>query len=231
MLTTRSLFAIGMTASLLLHCTHAEEVMIPTAPAVLNIVVFDQSSSANYIDCDTAELRRLTLVDAFESQVWNAGIRVLAKDSNQQEVLLDGPFHLPLMSEEGRSIYQLNEIRTFNQEAQSGFEEKIKDYLSLFDDSILGTHNLAYSDVKGALQLVGILSRQQRFQAARIRLILLSDLLQDIPGDHTLGSFIFPPHTKIYAVGVAPTVDLEKVFPENDLDQLVRFSAEFFSNP
>jgi len=197
---------------------------------VLNVIVYDQSESAKYVDCDTVEIEKLIRMDAHAAQVWVAGIRVLDKNSIQQKPIIKGPMHLDLTSEKEYSIYQSSEIQASNAITISNFREKLSHLLAQFDQQMLSIRDLPYSDIKGALQLTETLCQQARFKNASIRLIVLSDLLHDLPGDKDMGSFSFPSNTTIYTTGVSPQVDLASVFPDNRVNPIVQFTADFLDH-
>jgi len=197
-------------------------------PVQLNIFVYDQSESSDYIHCDTAEIKKLITTEAKSKKVYVVGIRILDKKSIEQQPLIGGPFHLQLVDEKKESIYRSENIKAGNLSQQVAFTQKVNPFLQQFQKIVLGNNNLPFSDVEGALSLARIMANQAKYRNADIRLIILSDLKQDNGEERELASFIFPDNTTIISIGKAPHIDLQRVFPKNHTDQLIQFNASFF---
>ena len=195
---------------------------------LINILIVDQSESFDYAHLSSSDLAQLISHDAQAYTTWIAMVSVLEAKSIEQPLLLEGPFLLDTLLESNYSIYQHPKVQRYNQEKKGHFEQKLKSALEAYN-KLITIKNRPYSDVNGALRYAERLANQQRFAEAKIRVIILSDLIHDLPDESKLAVFHFPSRATIYPVSFNQIIDLNKVFPANLVEPLVSFRADFFT--
>lgn len=214
-------------STMMWQCTEPAPAELPFRETLLNILVVDQSESFDYGKFQPEELARLIRHDAQNYDTWLAVVPILDQKSIEQELLMEGPFVLDTLSEHDYSIYQQPDVKAHNQQQLLLFDQKLTRVMDACE-AVVKEQQRPHSDVNGALLYALRLSTQQRFQGVKIRVIILSDLDHDIPGDPTLGVFPFPATAIIYPVSLNRELDLPTIFPNNRVDQLVGFRADFF---
>jgi hypothetical protein len=205
-------------------------VTVPATASIrnLNIILNDVSSSNSWLALTEYELLGLLLQDSSRSNITQlAGILINESGANQT------PFwSREIMLENRRTdgdIYEEAAALTFNKKSTKQFKALCAIEASRFSKQLLLPRTASYSDVNGAITLALKMSKLSRYRNYSIRLIILSDMLQDTPDGKTLETFGFPANTTIYVVGQASAVDIKQVFPKNNVVELPAFQAAFFT--
>lgn len=199
---------------------------LPAAKSVLNIIINDISQSNYWLQLPKAEVLQLLLQDSScRPSIQVAGL--LIQDSSQiQQPYLSGILMPGLSASEG-DIFERTETDQQNLKAMAAFKTQAR----LATDSLLAwlgkPHSTLQSDVNGALTLACQLANQTCYANWDIRLIILSDLLQDTHDGRAIHAFIFPGGTIIYLIGKSDQVTDTLVFPQNTIRIPPAFKAQF----
>jgi hypothetical protein len=196
---------------------------------LLYIFINDVSQSNPWLQLPRKEMLDLVLQDSVSRPaIQLAGILIQENSSAQTPYL--SQVLKPKIQICGGNVFERSAISQTN-------DILMKEYHhlgSLTVDSLLShlekPRKLLKSDINGAVTLAITLASQPGYQDFDIRVVILSDLIQDTHENDVLNAFEFPPQTRLYLIGTSSTVTPEKVFPRNDIVKLTVFKAQFFLN-
>lgn len=195
---------------------------------ILNIVVNDISGSDAWLSLTKSEILALLLQDSCRSgSTQLAGICIDERGEKQTPFLSAEMGHI--IQSLDVDIYEEAAARNFNKKSLAKYQVSCRNAADSFARHIILPRNAPYSNVNGALGLSLKLGTLPNYQNYLIRLIILSDLLQDMPNGAPIGSFVFPPNTVVYVIGSSDELELKRIFPANKVVALPAFKALFFS--
>lgn len=202
---------------------------VPSGKPLLYIFINDVSESNPWLELPRKEMLNLVLQDSMSRPaIQLAGI--LIQENSQAQT--------PFLSQVLTPKFEYCEGNIFERTAAAQQNDILmKAYQNLGAlavDSLLAhlerPRKLLKSDINGAISLAITLANQPGYQDFDIRVVILSDLLQDTIDGEELKTFEFPPKTTVYLIGSSSSIALEKVFPKTDIVKLAVFKAQFFLN-
>jgi hypothetical protein len=200
----------------------------PQAPPLLVLLLNDVSGSAAHLSLPPEEVTMMILTDSLRKSIQLAGIVINGESSRQTPYFghVVKPGFRKLSGRE--TIYERAAIEDHNDKERLRFASAAR----LEADSLLSHLNMprtdSLTDLNGALRHAQKLCSQPGFSRHEIRMILVSDLLHDLPANPRQQSFAFPPNVTIYLIGRNDEVRIETIFPDNEVVELTAFRAEFF---
>lgn len=213
----------------LAQCAQPEPEKAPELSRTLTILVNDVSESAAKIHCPISELRKAWLHDALQGGAYLATV-LLSSESEcyipewMETVRLDTLLH------EG-SIYRRRAIAQDNERQIARAHAQLNRWDAWLSDSVFLPKRAAYSDVQGALQHCQQLAKVYSERGFRIRLIVLSDLIHDMPDRSRLRPIELPAGTELILIGAAPSVPTSTIFPDAHLIESPIFKHELVLPP
>ncbi|NUO01125.1 MAG: hypothetical protein HUU01_10980 [Saprospiraceae bacterium] len=200
----------------------------PQAPPLLVLLINDVSGSAAHLSLPPEEVTMMILTDSLRESIQLAGI-VINSESGRQTPYFGKTIRPGLGMLTGReTIYERAAIEKHNDKMR----QQLASAAQMETDSLLSHLNMpradSLTDLNGALRHAQKLCAQPGFSRHEIWMILVSDLLHDLPASPRQQSFAFPPNVTIYLIGRNDEVRIETIFPENEVVELTAFRAEFF---
>ncbi len=190
----------------------------------LFIFVNDISKSNYYLQVTPAQVRVLLYKYGKAGGVRMEGILIRSNSLTQQPVSTS-LIRLDTQKVEGTWL-AAKQVQKKNKALKAAFDTQVEKATELIAKKILLPRNQQYSDVNAALRLAKITAEQPNYKDFKIRLVITSDLLHDVPGQKSQPApLTLPAHVEIILIGNAPEVEFKKVFPKNKVTQLTGFQA------
>jgi hypothetical protein len=193
--------------------------------AMLNVLVYDSSGSANWIAFNRNLIAQILAADSLYSAVFAAGIAITSNSRKQTPPVL-GPIQAGFEPLTGNKLHQ-NGIAAKNQAKHIHFYQGCTAIADSLAKYLLERPKSGFTDVNGGLALAEMLCKSPRFSPYSIRLIITSDFLQTGSDRNQLKTFHFPANVTIYVVGSAPEIDLKTVFPDNPVIPIPSIHPDF----
>lgn len=195
-----------------------------TGTATFLILVNDISQSNDYLEIKPAHVQALIGKYGKQGGVQMTGILIQSNSTRQQTVCTDF-IRLDTMEVSGTWLIAKQTSKK-NEAIKVAYTNQLRTASELITAKILLPRDHQYSDVKGALRLAKIAAEHPDYQNANIRVVILSDLLHDVPGQKPhLEPMVFPPNVEIILIGNAPGIDCQKIFPKNKVMQMTNFQS------
>ena len=191
---------------------------------VLNIIVNDISQSDHWLELPPLDVLALLLSDSSRIKSNQLAGILIDEQGMTQQLYLSEKIALELKSETG-SIYDQVAAADGNKKMKERYRQRCQTIVDQFASRVVLPRTAVWSDVNQALEMAARLARLPCYKDHEIRLIVLSDLIQDMPGHHRLKPALFPPNVTIYLVGLDDAVDASLVFPQNQTFVLPHFRA------
>jgi len=209
--------------------THPTTESATLGKPILYIFINDVSKSNQWLQLSKKEVLDVVLQDSTSRQAIQLAGILIQENSSAQTPYLSQTLEPKMKACDG-NVFERSAISQRN-------DILMKEYHhlgSLAVDSLLAhlekPRKLLKSDINGALSLAITLASQPGYQDFEIRVVILSDLLQDTNENDVLNTFKFPQQTTLYLIGTSSTIDPEIVFPKNAVVKLAVFKAQFFLN-
>lgn len=206
----------------------------PTENAILSrpllyIFINDISRSNPWLQLPRKEILDLVLQDSmYRPAIQLAGILIQENSTAQTPFL--SQILLPRMQACEGNIFVRSEKSKRNETAMKEYEHLGSDSVDSLLSYLEKPRKLLKSDINGAITLAITLAGQPGYQNYDIRVVIMSDLLQETNENNVLNSFEFPPHSTVYLIGSSSKIAPEIVFPHNSIVKLAVFKAQFFPN-
>lgn len=214
---------------LLTQCAQPEPEKAPELPRTLTILVNDVSESAAKIHCPISELRKVWLRDALRGGADLATV-LLSSESECYIPEWMETVRLDTLPHEG-SIYRRRARAQGNERHIARAHAQLDRWDAWLSDSVFLPKRAAYSDVQRALELSQQLAENGSKNGFRIRLIVLSDLIHDMPDRSKLRPIELPAGTELILIGAAPSMPTSTIFPGAHLIESPIFKHELVLPP
>jgi hypothetical protein len=128
--------------------------------------------------------------------------------------------------------YQINNQKMMNKKIIEAKKIELSVFLSSISSKLLVRKNESYTDIYHAMNLALTNLSQEKYGSYLKTLVIVSDLIQDLPGlnDKGLGSsYEIPEGVRILVVRPSPRIDLTRMFPENKVEKYVSIEDAFLT--
>lgn len=201
---------------------------IKDVPPLLYMLINDVSGSARHLVYAPAVMNTLLERDTLRPAIIVAGFKIQA-DSYLQTPYVS-PLLRPFVQPLSGNIYQRQQTETQNETLRSMYHDSCKSAVRALSDYLNLPRDEKYTDITGALFLSAQMANQPNFKDYEIRLIIFSDMIQDLPKPHQVNPIEFPVNTRIFIVGKSQGVDVESLIKNDGIIYLSAFNADFFTD-
>lgn len=150
----------------------------------------------------------------------------ITPDSRRQIPFISEKVDCELLTPTG-NLYRQSAIRQENEKKCN----RIKIKAACITDSLMHyigkPRNMQHTDINGALLLTRQICAPFENTNTEIKVILISDCLQDLPGGGQLKPIVFPPNVTIYVIGKSEKVALDQLFPSNKVVEIPALKSQF----
>ncbi len=219
-----------ITILLLFGCGKRQPILNPEEagsppPAVLYVFMNDITASAKHLDLERDELLELLRSDTSRSCLQVAALRVQS-DSWKQTPYISRNICAGLEPVNG-DIYERAAAEARNAERLASFYKQVEEAVDKLSAYLLRERNQQQTDINGAVRLAQQLIQQPNFKDWQVRLVIISDLKQDLANREKLQPFSFADKVEIFVIGKAANADVIQLFPSNSPVLLPAFRAQF----
>lgn len=195
-------------------CTRTEHHVLPVSTRnTLTIVLNDVSISTHYMGDLSSGIAALLKQDVLRGDAHLAAIRITAQSLQQQPLYLTLP-NLDTLPVHGNR-YERARIEAENKGKWSKFNKLLNTTEEQLRSKVFISKAAPWSDINGAFHMALQFAEEADRNGFIVRLIVISDLIQDTEdGDH-LSEFIFPANTEVIVLGEPEEVRLKQVLPQN----------------
>lgn len=201
----------------------------PTNPGTttLTILVNDVSESTEHVHFSPEAFRQLLHFDALNGGTQLATL-LINSTGNKQMPWISNLLKVDTTVLSGNR-YQRARIDKENQVRSSQLNGTLSNWVDTLKSKILLPKTDRYSDVNGAFYHIVHLAETYHTRKYRVRIIIFSDLLQDTPNHEPLRPITLPSDVEIFLIGTSPHVDLQQVFPNNQVTLTPVFDTQLFT--
>lgn len=187
----------------------------PTPPPTLWLLINDISKSDEYLVLPDHFVKDLITKNASRG-ICLAGL-FIQSNSTRQIPLQSELIKIDTLEVEGNYLERGKAINS-NHQLKEHHAQALDLITEGLNDFVLHAKEEQWTDVDGGLWLAKILLNQVQFERYEKNVLVLSDLLQDLPlRNNHIKSIDFPLGTKVFLMGVNPGVNYKKIFPNNEV--------------
>jgi hypothetical protein len=201
---------------------------IEDVPPLLYLLINDVSGSAKHLVYASAVMSTLLARDTLRPAIQVAGVRTLANSYLQTPYV--SQLLKPSLQLVDGTIYERQETETLNERLRSIYRDSCQSVVRDLSEYLNLPRDEKHTDITGALFLAAQMANQPNFKDYEIRLIILSDMIQDLPRPRKVEPIEFPVNTRIFIVGKSPGVDIESLIKKDGIIYLSAFNADFFTD-
>jgi hypothetical protein len=199
-----------------------------TSRPTLTILVNDISESAEHVHISIASLRQLLHFDAVNGGTQLATLLINGIGDKQMPWISSLHQADTTVLSRTMNIYRRTKIAQKNRGCMILLDSVLNTWADTLKTKVLLPKTDGYSDANGTFYLLTHLAQAYQAKNYRLRVLIFSDLIQDMPNNTLLRPIKLPPNAEIFLIGASPKVDLQRVFPNNKVTLIPVFDAQLF---